>query len=40
MDRPGADRYIIGRVTPDTDLDAVVKNFIDSGDSIKTEPGD
>ena len=40
LDRPGADRYIIGRVTPDTDLDAVIKNFIDSGDSIKTEPGD
>ena len=40
MDRPGADRYIIGRVTPDTDLDAVVKNFIDSGYSIKTKPGD
>lgn len=40
LDRPGARRYSIGRVTPSTPLDQVVRNFVESGRTIVPEPGD
>ncbi|MGH9161879.1 MAG: radical SAM protein, partial [Vicinamibacteraceae bacterium] len=40
LDRPGARRYAIGRVTASTPLDEVVRDFVESGRTIVPEPGD
>jgi dTDP-4-amino-4,6-dideoxy-D-glucose ammonia-lyase len=40
LDRPGAARYIIGRVTPTRSLEDVVSEFIASGQRIEPVPGD
>jgi dTDP-4-amino-4,6-dideoxy-D-glucose ammonia-lyase len=40
LDRPGAARYIIGRVTSTRSLEDVVSEFIASGQRIEPAPGD
>jgi dTDP-4-amino-4,6-dideoxy-D-glucose ammonia-lyase len=40
LDRPGARRYSIGRITPSSSLDEVVRDFVESGRTIVPEPGD
>nr|BAC57034.1 reductase [Micromonospora griseorubida] len=39
-DLAGADRYIAGRIGPDTSLAEVVRNFVASGRRIAAQPGD
>lgn len=40
LERPGADRYIIGRVSRTHSLEAVVREFLDSGREIPPLPAD
>lgn len=40
LDRPGADRYIIGRIDESTPLEDVVRRFVESGRDIAPLPGD
>jgi dTDP-4-amino-4,6-dideoxy-D-glucose ammonia-lyase len=40
LDRPGARRYVIGRVGPDRSLHDVVTEFLASGRTIEPQPGD
>lgn len=40
LDRPGAKRYIIGRVSDDNSLEDVIRNFINSGAAIPAQPED
>jgi dTDP-4-amino-4,6-dideoxy-D-glucose ammonia-lyase len=40
LDRPGAARYIIGRVSAARSLEDVVREFIESGQRIEPAPGD
>jgi dTDP-4-amino-4,6-dideoxy-D-glucose ammonia-lyase len=40
LDRPGARRYVIGRVSPDRSLEDVVREFLASGRRIEPMPGD
>jgi dTDP-4-amino-4,6-dideoxy-D-glucose ammonia-lyase len=40
LDRPGADRYIIGRTGPDRPFEQVVADFVRSGRTIPPHPGD
>jgi dTDP-4-amino-4,6-dideoxy-D-glucose ammonia-lyase len=40
LDRPGARRYVIGRVGPDRSLHEVVTEFLASGRTIDPQPGD
>ena len=40
LDRPGANRYIIGRVTPARSLRDVVEEFVTAGRTIEPRPGD
>lgn len=40
LDRPGADRYIIGRVTATRSLEQVVRDFLESGREIQPLPAD
>lgn len=40
LERPGADRYIIGRVTKERSLEQVVREFLESGREIPPYPDD
>jgi dTDP-4-amino-4,6-dideoxy-D-glucose ammonia-lyase len=40
LERPGATRYAIGRVTPTHSLEDVVREFLASGATIEPRPGD
>ncbi len=40
LDRPGAERYIIGRVSDDNSLEDVIREFINSGAAIPAQPED
>lgn len=40
LERPGATRYIIGRLTPTKSLEEVVAEFLASGRAIESRPGD
>lgn len=40
LERPGATRYVIGRVTPEHSLERVVAEFLASGRTIEAGPGD
>ncbi|MBI4679543.1 MAG: radical SAM protein [Elusimicrobia bacterium] len=40
LDRPGARRYVIGRISTERSLEAVIRDFLSSGRSVAVEPGD
>lgn len=40
LDRPGATRYVIGRVGPERGFEEVVRDFVESGRRCDQEPGD
>lgn len=40
LDRPGADRYSIGRISANRGIEEVVKEFLESGREIETMPND
>jgi dTDP-4-amino-4,6-dideoxy-D-glucose ammonia-lyase len=39
-DRPGADRYKIGRISPTRSLEMVVRDFLEHGSPIEPRPND
>jgi dTDP-4-amino-4,6-dideoxy-D-glucose ammonia-lyase len=40
LDRPGSERYIIGKVTKTRSLEQVLRDFLNSGREIPAMPGD
>ena len=40
IDRPGAERYIIGRITQKKSLDKIIKEFLNKSNGIVTKKGD
>jgi dTDP-4-amino-4,6-dideoxy-D-glucose ammonia-lyase len=40
LNRPGADRYIMGRMTSEVGLEDIVRNFVDANGSFEARPGD
>jgi len=40
LDRPGNDRYIIGKLSPTNTLESIIRNWIRNGKPVDIQPGD